>query len=48
MIEGIVGVIVWTESLEPLLTFYRDTLGLTPHSVRADFVSFKCGEKYWP
>ena len=43
MIEGVVGVIIWTESLEPLVAFYRDTLGLEPHSVRPDFVSFKWG-----
>ena len=44
MIEGVVGVIIWTEDLDGLVKFYRDTLGLTPHSVRPDFVSFKWGE----
>ena len=43
MIEGAVGVIIWTEDLDSLLPFYRDTLGLRPHSVRPDFVSFKWG-----
>ena len=43
MIEGVVGVIIWTEDLDTLAAFYRDTLGLTPHSVRPDFVSFKWG-----
>ena len=43
MIDGLAGVIVWTDDLERLLTFYRDVLGLTPHSVRPDFVSFKWG-----
>ena len=43
MIEGVVGVIIWTENLERLLEFYRDTLGLTPHSVRPDFVAFRWG-----
>ena len=43
MIEGVVGVAIWTEDLNALLPFYRDTLGLEPHSVRPDFVSFKWG-----
>ena len=44
LINGVVGVIIWTEDLVRLLTFYRDTLGLTPHSVRPEFVSFKWGD----
>ncbi len=44
MIEGLAGVIVWTDDLERLLRFYRDVLGLTPHSVRPDFVSFRWGD----
>lgn len=44
MIEGVAGVIIWTESMERLLPFYRDTLGLAPHSVHADFVAFSFGE----
>ena len=28
MIEGVVGVVIWTEDLETLVAFYRDTLGL--------------------
>lgn len=43
MIDGIAGVIVWTDDLDTMLAFYRDTLGLTPHSVRPHFVSFKWG-----
>ena len=43
MIDGLVGLIVWTNNLDSLLTFYRDTLGLKPHSVQPDFVSFKWG-----
>ena len=43
MIEGLAGVVVWTDDLDRLLEFYRDTLGLTPHSVRPHFVSFKWG-----
>ena len=44
MIEGVVGVIIWTEELEGVVPFYRDTLGLEPHSERPDFVSFKWGD----
>ena len=44
MIQGVVGVIIWTEHLDELLVFYQDTLGLTPHSVRPDFVSFIWGD----
>ena len=44
MIEGVVGVIIWTESLDRLLPFYRDTLGLHPHSVRPNFVAFRWGD----
>ena len=43
MIDGLAGVIVWTDDLERLSAFYRDTLGLAPHSVRPHFVSFKWG-----
>jgi len=44
MIEGVGGVVIWTGDLDRLLAFYRDTLGLTPHSVRPDFVAFKWGD----
>jgi predicted enzyme related to lactoylglutathione lyase len=44
MIDGVVGVIIWTDDLERLVAFYRDVLGLTPHSVRPHFVAFKWGE----
>ena len=44
MIEGVAGVIIWTEEFDPQVAFYRDTLGLEPHSVRPDFVSFKWGD----
>ena len=39
-----VGVVIWTEDLETLVEFYRDMLGLTPHSVRPDFVAFRWNE----
>ena len=44
MIEGVVGVIIWAERMDRLLPFYRDTLGLNPHSVRPNFVAFRCGD----
>jgi predicted enzyme related to lactoylglutathione lyase len=44
MIAGVIGVIIWTDNLERLVTFYRDTLGLTPYSVRPHFVAFRWGE----
>jgi predicted enzyme related to lactoylglutathione lyase len=44
MIEGVVGVTIWTDSVERLVPFYRDVLGLPVHSVRPDWVSFRFGE----
>ena len=44
MIEAVVGVIIWTDNLDRLLGFYRDILGLKPHSVSPDFVAFKWGD----
>jgi predicted enzyme related to lactoylglutathione lyase len=44
MIQGVAGVIIWTDNLDRLSSFYRDTLGLTPHSVRPDFVAFSFGD----
>lgn len=44
MIRGLAGVIIYTDDLDTLIDFYRRTLGLTPHSVRPSFVSFKWGK----
>ena len=44
MIDGVVGVILWTEDVERLAAFYRDVLELTPHSRRPDFVAFSLGD----
>jgi predicted enzyme related to lactoylglutathione lyase len=44
MIQGIAGVIIWTDNLDRLSSFYRHTLGLVPHSVRPDFVAFSFGD----
>ncbi len=43
-IDGVIGVIIWTDNLDGMVEFYRDTLGLTPHSIRLNFVAFKWGE----
>ncbi len=44
MIENVVGVIIWTEDLERLAAFYQEVVGLTPHSVRPTFISYRFGE----
>ena len=44
MIEGLAGVVIWTQNLDNLVSFYRNTLRLSPHSTRTDFVSFKWGK----
>ena len=44
MIRGLAGVIIWTDDLGRMADFYRDTLGLKPHSERPSFVSFKWGD----
>ena len=44
MIDGVVGVVIWTDNLEGLVAFYRDTLGLEPHSVLPEFVAFQWGD----
>jgi len=44
MIDGVVGVIIWTEDLDRLFAFYRDTLQLTPHSIRSHFIAFRWGD----
>ena len=44
MIEGVVGVTLWTDDLERLLSFYRDTLGLRLRSHHGDFANFEFGD----
>ena len=44
MIDGVVGVIIWTDDLDRLAGFYRDTLDLDPRSVHSDSVSFQWGD----
>ena len=44
MIDAFGGVIIWTENLDPMVTFYRDVLALPVHSVRPEFVAFQIGD----
>lgn len=41
-IEGLAGVLVWTEAdrFPAMARFYRDTLGLTSRSDKSDFINF--------
>ena len=41
-IWGVAGVLIWTEAsrFTAMASFYRDTLGLTPRSFKADFINF--------
>lgn len=40
-IDSLAGVIMWTDQIERMAAFYRDTLGLPVHSVRPHFVAFQ-------
>ena len=44
MIEGVVGVTLWTDNLGRLVEFYRDTLGLKLHRHHGDFANFVFGD----
>jgi len=41
-IEGLAGVLIWTEAdrFPAMARFYRDTLGLAPRSAKSDFINF--------
>ena len=41
MINGLVGVILWTNDAGKLAHFYKEMLGLKVHSDHGNFVSFK-------
>ena len=43
MIDTVVGVTIWTDNLERLVSFYRDILGLKMHRDHGDFVNFVFG-----
>ena len=40
-IQDIAGVILWTDQWEEMVSFYRDSLGLSPHSLHRDFAAFE-------
>src|SRR5262245_58720747 len=44
-IDGLAGVLIWTaaDRFPAMARFYRDTLGLTPRSDKADFINFDWG-----
>ena len=44
MIDGVIGVTIWTDDLERLVGFYRDILGLTLRGHKGDFANFAWGE----
>ena len=44
MIEGIAGILIWTDNVERLSSFYRDKLRLQPYSIKNEFVAFKWGD----
>lgn len=44
MIDGLAGVIIWTDNMAEMTAFYRDALGLPTHSERPHFVAFKWGD----
>jgi predicted enzyme related to lactoylglutathione lyase len=45
MVRGLAGVLIWTEAarFEAMARFYRDQLGLTPRTAKADFINFDWG-----
>ena len=44
VIDGVVGVTLWTDDLERLVEFYRNTLGLVLRSHHGDFANFDFGD----
>ena len=42
-IKRLSGVIIWTDQITNMVTFYEKVLGLSPHSVKPDFVAYKWG-----
>lgn len=43
MIDGIAGIVIWTDNLARMTAFYRDTLRFPVHSERPYFVAFEWG-----
>ena len=44
MINGIVGITLWTDDLDRMFNFYHDVLRLPLHSQHDDFIAFELGE----
>ena len=44
MIDGVVGVIIWTDTLTVMRAFYSDILGLELHSEHDNFIFYKWGD----
>lgn len=43
-ITDVVGIVIWTDKLDLMTAFYKDTLQLPVHSEKPDFVSFDFGK----
>ena len=41
MSANLAGIILWTDDLIRLSSFYEKALGLKPHSVREDFIAYR-------
>ncbi len=44
VINSVVGVIIWTDRLDVMTQFYRETMGFPVHSVKPYFVAFEWGD----
>lgn len=44
LIQSLAGVVIWTENLDRLSSFYQNALDMKPHSVRLGFVAFRFGD----
>ena len=44
MINGLVGITLWTSDLDKMFRFYNDVLRLPLHSRHDDFIAFELGE----
>ena len=44
MVNGVVGITLWTSDLDEMFRFYHDVLRLPLHSKHDDFVAFELGE----
>ena len=44
MNQGVIGVTIWTEDLQRLMSFYTETLGLKLRGHKGDFANFAWGD----